>query len=142
MAKRAAKTSAAKSRATKADRKSASAKSAAPAKNNKTAKSAAANGALKETATVIKLGPVMDLLAATDLKDDILEVLGVANGMGIDAAEVETLTTPCVQVLVAAGHAMAKRGEEFSIDNPTPAVRAAFEDLGLSPDFGRWSDTK
>ena len=96
----------------------------------------------RDLASVIKLGSVMDLSMAAALKSDILEVIDAANGMGVDAAEVESLTTPCVQVLVAAGLAMEQRDQDFFIDNATPAVRAAFVDLGLGSNFERWSKTK
>ena len=118
-------------------------KTAAAASGKKTrTKKAARISAAKEPAVTITLGPAMDLVAATALKDDFLEVTGAANGMGIDAAEVKILTTPCVQIIVAAGLAMAERKQDFSIDNASHAVRAAFEDLGLRSEFGRWSTPK
>ena len=101
-----------------------------------------AKAAQKDLASTIKLGSVMDLSTAAALKGEILEVIDAANGMGVDAAEVESLTTPCVQILVAAGLAMEQRDQDFFIDNATPAVRAAFQDLGLGSSFERWSKTK
>lgn len=43
------------------------------------------------------LGPVMDLVAATTLNEGILKVIGAYNGMKIDAIDVVTKTTPCIQ---------------------------------------------
>jgi anti-anti-sigma regulatory factor len=91
-------------------------------------------------ASTIKLGPVMDLVAATALKEDILEVIGADNGMEIDAIDVVTITTPCIQVIVAAGLSAEERSQAFSIVNATPNCHAAFEDLGLGAQFGRWTN--
>jgi two-component system chemotaxis response regulator CheY len=49
-----------------------------------------------------------------------------AAGMHLDAAEVETLTLPCIQILLA-----ALQGGQVSIENPSPAFLSAFEDLAL-----------
>lgn len=90
--------------------------------------------------STIKLGPVMDLVAATPLKEDILEVIGAENGIEIDAVDVVTITTPCIQVIVAAGLSVEGRSQAFSIVNATATCHAAFVDLGLGAQIGRWTN--
>ena len=45
----------------------------------------------------------------------------------IDASAVETLTLPCIQIILAA----TQSREAISIENPSVAFVSAFEDLGI-----------
>jgi two-component system, chemotaxis family, chemotaxis protein CheY len=53
--------------------------------------------------------------------------------LGLDASLVETLTVPCVQVLLAAQS--YRRG--VSIENPSVAFTSAFDDLGIKMTWNR-----
>ena len=67
---------------------------------------------------------------------------GAAAGLEIDAVDVDTITTPCIQIIVAAGLTVEERSQTFSIVNATPTCHAAFEDLGLASEFERWSNSR
>jgi two-component system chemotaxis response regulator CheY len=78
----------------------------------------------------MKLPKVLDLAAAIGLHETILREIQAAGGVRLDASEVEVLTLPCLQVLLA-----AKRDAEVWIDRPSENFISAFADLGFD-----WAD--
>jgi two-component system, chemotaxis family, chemotaxis protein CheY len=74
----------------------------------------------------IKLPPTLDLAAAEGLLDMLRRELDAHPRLGIDAADVATLTVPCIQIIVA-----ALQSDQISIEQPSAAFVAAFEDLGF-----------
>jgi two-component system chemotaxis response regulator CheY len=74
----------------------------------------------------LKLPKVLDLAAAERFLDTMCRQMPAQAQMHIDASEVETLTLPCIQIILA-----AMQGGQVSIQNPSPAFVSAFEDLGL-----------
>jgi two-component system chemotaxis response regulator CheY len=78
----------------------------------------------------MKLTSVLDLAAAIGLHETILREVRTAGGARLDASEVEALTLPCIQILLA-----AKRDAAVMIEQPSDAFVAAFADLGLD-----WAD--
>ena len=76
----------------------------------------------------IKLPPVLDLSAAEDFLATLRQHLGGEGSLRLDASAVETLTLPCIQILVAA---MRDHGQ-ISIEQPSTEFTNAFQDLGLS----------
>jgi two-component system, chemotaxis family, chemotaxis protein CheY len=75
----------------------------------------------------LKLPGVLDRAAAADLLDDLRRQLSTQARLRADASEVETLTLPCIQVILAA----LRDYPQVSIKNPSPAFTAAFVDLGF-----------
>jgi two-component system, chemotaxis family, chemotaxis protein CheY len=74
----------------------------------------------------LKLPSVLDLAAAESFLDSMCRQMPAEGEMHIDASAVETLTLPCVQILLA-----ALRGGHVWIRNPSSAFVSAFADLGL-----------
>jgi two-component system chemotaxis response regulator CheY len=74
----------------------------------------------------MKLPKVLDLAAAIGLHEAILREVQIKGGARLDASEVEVLTLPCLQVLLA-----AKRDAKIWIDQPSEAFVTAFADLGF-----------
>ncbi len=75
---------------------------------------------------IMKLPKVLDLAAAIGLHESVLRDVKIAGGVRLDASDVEVLTLPCIQILLA-----AKRDAKVWIDRPSDAFIRAFEDLGL-----------
>jgi two-component system, chemotaxis family, chemotaxis protein CheY len=73
------------------------------------------------------LPEILDLAAAEGLCVSLQQRVSEEKPLGIDASLVETLTVPCVQVLLSA---QSYRGG-ISIENPSVAFTSAFEDLGI-----------
>jgi CheY-like chemotaxis protein len=78
----------------------------------------------------MKLPKVLDLSAAISLHEAVLRDVQASGGVRLDASDVEVLTLPCIQILLA-----AKREAMVWIDQPSEAFVSAFADLGLD-----WAD--
>jgi two-component system chemotaxis response regulator CheY len=79
----------------------------------------------------MKLPKVLDLAAAITLHEAILRDVQIAGGIRLDASDVEVLTLPCLQILLA-----AKRDTKIWIDQPSDAFIQTFADLGLDWSHG------
>lgn len=76
------------------------------------------------------LPPVLDFAAAEGFQASLIEKLHAAPTLGLDASAVETLTTPCIQLILGAA-----KSHRLMIGNPSAAFSSAFSDLGLN-----WED--
>ena len=77
--------------------------------------------------TPLKLPIALDLAAAEGLLDTMRCRLQAEPSLRIDASEVETLTLPCIQILLAARRTF----DRVLIECPSTAFVSAIEDLGL-----------
>ena len=75
----------------------------------------------------VVLPVVLDLRAAAAFLDDLRQKIGSGGPVILDASGVETITLPCIQIILAA----ARSCESMSIERPSAAFISAFEDLGL-----------
>jgi chemotaxis protein CheX len=83
------------------------------------------------------LPQLLDLTVARSLRDDMMALL--QNGaIVLDAGAVERMSTPCAQVLLAAGRAAEAANSQFQIVNASDCFRAAIVDLGLQSQFTNW----
>lgn len=80
---------------------------------------------------------ILDLAAARDLLERLRAGL-TAGVCRIDASEVQRLSTPCAQVLFAAGVESERLGRPLRISNPSEAFETAINDLGLKDQFANW----
>lgn len=85
------------------------------------------------------LPQTLDLTWAKSLRETLAELL-VEKSVLIDAGAVERMSTPCAQVLLAAGRTAASTRTPFRILNASAVFRAALADLGLQPEFSKWMD--
>jgi len=85
------------------------------------------NTSIPAPAVTFKLPVTLDLAAADDLLTAMRD-LQTQSRARIDASAVESLTLPCVQVLLAARQSCP----HISIENPSAAFASAVEDLGLN----------
>jgi len=76
---------------------------------------------------VFELPPILDLAAADDFLHAVQQRAESQMPLVFDASAVETLTLPCVQIMLAA----ARDYGRISVQNPTAAFVAAFDDLGV-----------
>jgi two-component system chemotaxis response regulator CheY len=79
----------------------------------------------------LKLPAVLDLAAADGFLETMRSRALAGSRLQIDASAVETLTLPCIQIILAALQSDAL----VSIGRPSEAFVSAFRDLGLN-----WSD--
>lgn len=73
----------------------------------------------------------MDVHAASELKTWLL---GTTPPVDLSAADVESLSTPGLQILLAAQAHFRTRKAQFTITDPSKAFTDALEDFGLSPE--------
>ena len=83
------------------------------------------------------LPQTLDLTAAQSLQQSLLTSLG-GGAVILDASAVERMSTPCVQVLLAAGRAADLAGSPLQIIEASDVFRAALADLGLQAEFKNW----
>ena len=76
---------------------------------------------------LLKLPAVLDLAAAEEFLATLRQHLQGEGALRLDASEVETLTLPCIQILLAA----MRDHDQISIEQPSIEFANAFEDLGL-----------
>lgn len=76
------------------------------------------------------LPAVLDLAAAEGFLDVMRRRVSTGSRLRMDASEVEMLTLPCIQIILAA----LRDCSPITIENPSPAFVSAFEELGF--DFG------
>lgn len=88
--------------------------------------------------TPFPLPAILDPVAAAPLADGLRAALGAGSGLTIDASAVERLSTPAVQVLLAAARSCEQADRPFRIRRPTDAFAAALTDLGLAGRMAEW----
>ena len=81
-------------------------------------------------ATTITLPPILDLKAASVLKDEIESHAGAA--LEIDVSQVERVGGQCLQVLLAAAEAWRAAGLSFELVRPAEAACSDLRLLGAT----------
>jgi two-component system chemotaxis response regulator CheY len=78
------------------------------------------------------LPEILDLAAADGFLATMRQRVADQQALRIDASAVETLTLPCIQIILAASACHGR----ISVQKPSAAFSAAFADLGLEPTWG------
>jgi anti-anti-sigma regulatory factor len=84
-----------------------------------------------------KLPEVLDLTRAQNLRETMVALLN-GGPIALDASAVERMSTPCAQVLLAAGRAADLGGSSLQIIDASDVFRTALADLGLQAEFKNW----
>jgi len=83
------------------------------------------------------LPQTLDLTHARSLRETMIALLP-RSAIVLDASAVERMSTPCAQVLLAAGQAAEEANSRFQIVNASECFQAAIDDLGLQSQFTNW----
>jgi chemotaxis protein CheX len=86
---------------------------------------------------LVRLSQVLDLTQAQNLRDTMVARLSDGR-LVLDASAVERMSTPCAQVLLAAGRAADLANSAYQITNASEVFRTALADLGLEAEFNNW----
>jgi len=86
----------------------------------------------------ITLGAVLDIRAAAPLRDALQKAVKRGKPILIDAGQVARLSTPCVQVLLAAGKDGGDAAARLTLVETSDAFVSAFSDLGLFANLMSW----
>ncbi len=84
----------------------------------------------------LKLPPILDIEAAAEMKRELLAALGSSDCIIVDASAVQRVTTPCLQVLVAAKSAVQVQGGRFRLHSIPRVLTEAIDMLGLADALG------
>ena len=87
----------------------------------------------------LKLIPILDMAVSEDLLMSFRECTSMAKDVILDSETVERMSTPCIQVMLAASIEVAKNGGVFSVKNISPGFERGMRDLGLSEFLENWS---
>ncbi len=87
----------------------------------------------------LNLGELLDLNAAAPLKEALQKAVAKGCPLTLDAGSVERLSTPCVQILIAAVTAIEAVGLSCTLLRPSDAFIDSFNDLGLFPVLKQWT---
>lgn len=79
----------------------------------------------------------LDLTAARELRERLVAMLG-GDSVVLDMSAIERMSTPCMQVLLAAGRSADAAKVSFQIVDASDAFRTAVADLGLENQFCNW----
>lgn len=94
---------------------------------------------LSDQQSADRLPQILDFARAKDLHGAM--IAAIANGpVRLEASDVERMSTPAAQVLLAAGRAADAAHIDFHIVNPSEAFRHGLADLGLEAEFKHWMD--
>ena len=97
-------------------------------------------GTAGETEERIALPAILDVAAATTLKDVLTAALAGGSSVLIEAADVQRASTPALQVLVAAASSFAQNGKTLRFGDCAPALHDAIDTLALGPALGFHGD--
>lgn len=95
------------------------------------------DGAIVAAQNII-LSEILDISAGEALKADFTSAFAKRKPVSIDASKVRKLSTPCVQILVAASIEADRMGLSFSVTDPASVFSESFQSLGLSDYLGQW----
>ncbi|MGI9508148.1 MAG: STAS domain-containing protein [Geminicoccaceae bacterium] len=87
----------------------------------------------------ITLPSILDIPAASDLRDAILESVEPEMTVAIESGAVEQITTPGIQVLIAVAAYVERKKASFKMVKPSDVLIDGFSDLGLFPELMSWS---
>ncbi|MHC4447657.1 MAG: STAS domain-containing protein [Planctomycetota bacterium] len=87
----------------------------------------------------IDLGSVLDIRAAEPLRDVLRRAISKGGPLALDAGSVDRMSTPCIQILIAAAAAVKEAETTFTIVGPSDTFIESFNELGLFPVLKQWN---
>lgn len=86
----------------------------------------------------VELPAILDIAGAENLLNLLKEHVPSGN-IHLNAANVEKLTSPCVQILLSTEKTLRNQEGKFTISSPSDAFKHALEDLGFKEQLSQWS---
>lgn len=86
----------------------------------------------------VTLPPTLDMSCSEALRDVLLDAIAPDMALTLDSKDVEQLSTPGIQILLAMAECAARKGTTFKLANPSEAFIEAFKDLGLFSQLMSW----
>ena len=89
--------------------------------------------------SAILLDSFLDIVLVEGLKGRLVEAIEKTGTLTLDASLVERVTTPCIQLLVAADQELSKNGEGLKLIQATDVMVSTLKDIGLEDTYQKWS---
>jgi len=86
----------------------------------------------------LTLPAILDMGSTQGLKDSLIAALDQSLVLRLNGSKTQLVSTPAVQVLLAASLAAEAGGGKTILLNPSPSLRSAFQDLGLASRLNEW----
>ena len=95
---------------------------------------------MKSNKHIITLNPVLDIIAASNLKEQLVEKIDNEGDVIVDGGQVERIMMPCIQLIVAADIILSKKQSEIKLINASDELVCALKDSGLEKQYSKWSN--
>ncbi len=86
----------------------------------------------------VTLPPTLGIPDSEVLRDGLLDAMAPDMVLTLDSKQVEQLTTPGIQMLLAVAECALRKGMAFKVINPSAALIEAFKDSGLFSQLMAW----
>ncbi|WP_135078275.1 STAS domain-containing protein [Terasakiella sp. SH-1] len=87
----------------------------------------------------LSLIPILDMAVAEELLLSLRECTSMSKNIVLNIEPVERISTPCVQVMLAAAREVEASGGRFLLKNSSSGFERGMKDLGLSEYLENWS---
>ncbi|PIR39292.1 MAG: hypothetical protein COV35_01895 [Alphaproteobacteria bacterium CG11_big_fil_rev_8_21_14_0_20_39_49] len=87
---------------------------------------------------LLSLPSVLDIRSASSFYDEIKPLSEAGTNLKVNAKDVEKITTPAIQILLASASTVCKKKGSFKIENPSSEMTNAFLVMGLESQFNKW----
>lgn len=87
----------------------------------------------------ITLPRVLDIPAAAELREAVLEAVEPEMTVTLQSDAVEKVTTPGIQMLMAVASFVERRKAKFTVTKPSDELIDGFGELGLFPQLMAWN---
>jgi len=91
-----------------------------------------------DDAVTITLPSSLDIVVSGDLKEALLYARSMNKKLVLDGSEVDQLSTPAIQLVIAVEQSLTADGIEAVLLNPSAEFASAFDDLGLFSSLMKW----
>jgi anti-anti-sigma regulatory factor len=81
----------------------------------------------------------MDIIMSEKFKEQLLTMIGKFGKITLDASDVDRITTPCIQLFIAADRELENNNESLKIVNASDVTIRALQDIGLGEKYTKWS---
>lgn len=92
----------------------------------------------RQRAKSLTLPAILDIGNAQELQDSFAAALEQSPVLRLNGSKTQQASTPGVQLLLAASQSATAGGGRLILSNPSPALREAFESLGLPNLLNEW----
>lgn len=91
-----------------------------------------------EDAVTVTLPGALDLSVSAAFKEALLYATSLKKTLKLDGNAVEQLSTPAIQLILAAQARLEETGQEAILLSPSQEFASAFDDLGLFSSLMKW----